>query len=275
MDAAEEPEPHEPLTIDDLARQVQLPVRTIREYHTMRLLPPPERRGRLGLYGSRHVQRLQLIARLQRRGYSLAGIRDLLGAWESGTGLSTLLGVDEGQAALDEVPLLLTRSELFQRLPALDSATLSCALQVGLVRPHGEDRFVVRSPALLDLAGDWVRAGVPLGETLDVIGVLSDDLGVLAGKLADLIVGRLWERASAGGGVDSAGGRATDLSGLLWRGRPLMLQGAASTLADRLGTALAERANTADDGGTLQAALEKIRVRALADSAGTIHRQET
>src|SRR5246127_2428962 len=109
----------EPLTIDDLARQVQLPVRTIREYHTMRLLPPPERRGRLGLYGTRHVQRLQLITRLQRRGYSLAGIRELLGAWENGTDLTTLLGVDESQAALDETPLRLTRAELFQRVPGL------------------------------------------------------------------------------------------------------------------------------------------------------------
>ena len=117
-------EADEPLTIDDLARRVQLPVRTIREYHTMRLLPPPERRGRLGMYGSRHVQRLQLIARLQRRGYSLAGIRDLLGAWESGTDLTTLLGVDESQAALDETPLRLTRAELLQRLPALDPAAL-------------------------------------------------------------------------------------------------------------------------------------------------------
>jgi len=101
-----------PLTIDDLARKVELPVRTIREYHTMRLLPPPERRGRVGLYGAAHVQRLQLIARLQRRGYSLAGIRDLLGAWENGTELAALLGVDEGHAALDETPRLLTRAEL-------------------------------------------------------------------------------------------------------------------------------------------------------------------
>src|SRR5215469_14570659 len=141
MDAEEAA--HETLTIDDLARQVQLPVRTIREYHTMRLLPPPERRGRLGLYGSRHVKRLQLIARLQQRGYSLAGIRDLLAAWESGTGLSTLLGVDEGRTAMDEAPLLLTRQELFQRLPALDPATLGRARQVGLVVPRGEDSFVV------------------------------------------------------------------------------------------------------------------------------------
>src|ERR1700758_5010650 len=119
---------HEPLTIDDLARQVQLPVRTIREYHTMRLLPPPERRGRLGLYGDRHVQRLRLITRLQRRGDSLAG------------------GRDPRRAGGDETPLFLTRAELFQRVPALAEDTLGRASRIGLVRPHGEDHFLVRSP---------------------------------------------------------------------------------------------------------------------------------
>ncbi len=259
-------ETDEPLTIDDLARRVQLPVRTIREYHTMRLLPPPERRGRLGLYGGRHVQRLRLIARLQRRGYSLAGIRDLLGAWESGTDLVTLLGVDESQAALDETPLRLTRAELLRRLPALEEATLSRAGRIGLVRPHGEDHFLVRSPALLGLVADWVRAGVPLDEVLDLIEVLADDLGALARKLADLIVERVWEPVSAAG-------RAGELPDLLRRGRPLLLQGAASTLADRLGAALAGRAGTASDGDRLLAAIDEIRVGAVADSADTIHRR--
>ena len=254
----------EPLTIDDLARRVQLPVRTIREYHTMRLLPPPERRGRLGLYGDQHIQRLRLITRLQRRGYSLAGIRDLLGAWESGTDLVTLLGV-ESPAALDETPLRLTREELFQRLPALEEATLGRASRIGLVRPHGADHFLVRSPALLGLAADLVGAGVALDEALDLIEVLADDLGALARKLADLIVERIWEPVSAVGG-------AGELTDLLRRGRPLLLQGAASALADRLGAALAERADTASDGGRLRAALDGIRVGAVADSAGTIHR---
>src|SRR5580700_2996955 len=257
----------QPLTIDDLARRVQLPVRTIREYHTMRLLPPPERQGRLGLYGGRHVQRLELIARLQRRGYSLAGIRDLLGAWESGTDLTTLLGIDQSQAALDETPLRLTREELSQRLPALDPAALSRACQIGLVRPHGEDHFVVRSPALLGLVADWVRAGVPLGQVLDVIEVLADDLGALARKLADMIVDRIWAPVSASS-------RAGELPDLLRRARPLVLQGAASTLADRLGTALAERADTTGDGGRLRAVLDDIRVGAVADSAGTIYQVE-
>ena len=258
-------ETDEPLTIDDLARRVQLPVRTIREYHTMRLLPPPERRGRLGLYGDRHIQRLRLIIRLQRRGYSLAGIRDLLAAWESGTDLVTLLGVDESQAALDETPLWLTRAELIQRLPALDEATLARAGRIRLVRPHGEDHFGVRSPALLALVADWVRVGVPLDEALDLIEVLVGDLDTLAGKLADLIVARIWEPIAAAG-------RAGELPDRLRRGRPMLLQGAASTLADRIGAALAGRAGTARDGDQLLAVLDEIRVGAVADAAGTIHR---
>jgi DNA-binding transcriptional MerR regulator len=256
----------EPLTIDDLARRVQLPVRTIREYHTMRLLPPPERRGRLGLYGDRHVQRLQLITRLQRRGYSLAGIRDLLGAWESGTDLVTLLGVDEGQAALDETPLWLTRTELFQRLPSLEEATLGRARRIGLVHAYPEDHFLVRSPALLGLAADWVRVGVPLEETLDVMEVLAEDLGTLARKLGDLIVDRVWEPVAATS-------RAGELPDLLRRARPLLLQGVASIFIDRLGAALAEHAETDSDGGRLRAALDEVRVGAVADSAGTIHRR--
>jgi DNA-binding transcriptional MerR regulator len=250
----------EPLTIDDLARTVELPVRTIREYHTMRLLPPPERRGRVGLYGSGHVQRLQLIARLQRRGYSLAGIRDLLGAWESGTDLTTLLGVDPGQAVLDETPLRLTRAELLRRLPAL-AGSLDRAIQAGLVRAHGENHVVVRSPALLSLAADWVRAGVPLAEVLGVIEVLTADLGVLARTLAELIADRIGPFAAAGAG---------ELTGLLQRGRPLLLQAAASTLADRLGAALSERAE-ADGDDRLRAALDGVRVGAVTDSDGTIH----
>jgi len=256
----------EPMTIDDLARRVELPVRTIREYHTMRLLPPPERRGRLGLYGDRHVQRLQLIARLQRRGYSLAGIRDLLGAWESGTDLTTLLGADESPAALDEPPLVLTRAELLQRLPALDSAALSRARQAGLVRWLDGDNFVIRSPALLSLVADWVRLGVPLDEALGVIEMLTGDLDALARKLAELIVERIWEPVSA---ADRAG----ELPDMLRRGRPLVLQGTATTLADRLGAAMSERADAADDGGRLRAALDDLRVGAIADSTGRIHRR--
>src|SRR5262245_64256776 len=101
MSVARDTEP-EGVTVDELARDAGLPVRTIREYQTMKLLPPPVRRGRVGLYSHDHRRRLELIARLQRRGYSLAGIKDLLEAWHAGANLHSLLGYDIGPAALDE-----------------------------------------------------------------------------------------------------------------------------------------------------------------------------
>jgi len=249
------------MTIDDLARQSQLPVRTIREYHAMRLLPAPERRGRVGIYGLRHVQRLELIARLQRRGYSLAGIRDLLAAWEAGSDLTSLLGVP-GQAALDETPVRLTSPELTARLPGLSGKLLRRACAAGLVQPDA-DGFLVRSPALLALVADGNAAGLPLAEMLDLVGTLRSELTSLSDLLADHVVDRLVPAVAPR--LDPDG-----IAALLQRGRLLLLQGVASVLADRLSAALLQRADGAEDGATIRAALERIRVGAVADSSGRI-----
>ena len=254
------------MTIDDLARRAGLPVRTIREYHTMRLLPPPARKGRIGLYSARHIQRLELIARLQRRGYSLAGIRDLLQAWDTGTGLTALLGVDRGPVALDEIPLRLTRSELSERLPGLDQATLDRAHAVGLVQPDGPSHFLVRSPALVDLAASGVRLGVSLGEMLDQIGVLTAEIDALAKRMAQPIVERICEPVT---GSD----HAADLPGFLARGRLLLLQGVASMLADRLAAALLDLADGITTGDALRAAIDHARVGVITDSAGTLQQR--
>jgi DNA-binding transcriptional MerR regulator len=254
------------MTIDDLARRAGLPVRTIREYHTMRVLPPPERQGRIGLYDAGHVQRLELIARLQHRGYSLAGIRDLLDAWDNGTELTALLGVDRGSAAPDETPLRLTSDELESRLPGLDKATLRRAQQIGLVRPDGSSHFVVRSPALIDLVADGVRLGLGLGEMLDVIGELTAGLDATAAALARSFVARIWQPVA-----DSD--RAADLPGFLVRARVLLLQGVASVLADRLAAALIQEAAASPGGAELRAALGRLSVGAIRDSSGSIRRR--
>jgi DNA-binding transcriptional MerR regulator len=255
------------LTIDDLARRARLPVRTLREYQTMRLLPAPQRRGRIGVYGERHVQRLELIARLQRRGYSLAGIKDLLGAWDRGTDLTTVLGIPAGPAALDEAPLRITRAELLERLPAFTTATLEQAADAGLVSPVDGAYLMVRSPALLGLAADGAAAGVPITVMLDLIGNLIRDVGGLARGLADIIVDKIWEPAPHTGDVE-------DLQAMLQRGRGLLLQGVASTLADQLGAALLARADHTPNGAALKEALNRVRVGVTTDAAGTIRRRD-
>jgi len=249
------------MTIDELARRAQLPVRTVREYHTLRLLPPPERRGRVGVYDPSHLRRLELIARLQRRGYSLAGIRDLLQAWATGADLTSVLGMEPGPAALDEMPLRLTGPELRDRVPALTGPALAGACEAGLVRPD-DDGFLVRSPALLALVADGTSAGIPIGDMLSLAEALRGQLGSLADTIAELIADRLLPTLRAG---QNPG----DIVPLLQRGRVLLLQAAASMLADSLAAALSQRSDGAG-GAELRAALDQIRVGAVADGAGNI-----
>jgi DNA-binding transcriptional MerR regulator len=259
--------PAEPdgITVDELARRAGLPVRTIREYQTMRVLPPPRRRGRVGLYGDEHRARLELIARLQRRGYSLAGIRDLLEAWETGANLPDLLGLDGAPAAIDEAPLRLTRRELLSRIPGFTDTTVRKAEQVGLVQADGTRHFVVRSPALLALVADGVEFGLPIDDLLDLVGVMRARLDQLAGALADALVAGVWEPLTRAG-------RTSELDAFLRRGRLLLLQGVVSTLADRVGAALLTRAGDAPAGGELRAAIDRVRVGAVADSTGAVRR---
>src|SRR3954469_15029436 len=66
------------LRVEDLAGRADVSVDTIRFYQKRRLLPPPERRGRIAWYGTEHVERLARIKDLQRRGFSLAVIRRIV-----------------------------------------------------------------------------------------------------------------------------------------------------------------------------------------------------
>jgi DNA-binding transcriptional MerR regulator len=256
------------LTIDELASQAQLPVRTLREYHSMRLLPSPERRGRVGVYGAQHVERLALIGRLQRRGYSLAGIKDLLAAWEAGGDLTTLLGVGSSLAAPDETPLRITRPELRDRLPELTDAAIGQAVAARLLVPHGDEWFLVRSPALLALVADGARAGVSLAGMLAVIASLTGGLDALAAELA----GHILEQVAPPLAVT---GDAAQLETLMQRWRVLLLQGAASMLADRLGAALLAKADGDPVGEQLRAAIGGIQIGATVNTAGTIRRHRT
>jgi DNA-binding transcriptional MerR regulator len=253
----------EELTIDELARVAQLPVRTIREYTTMRLLPAPARRGRVGVYGKVHRERLALVSRLQQRGYSLAGIRDLLASFDAGANLPALLGVDIGPGALDEVPVRLTRDELDERLPGLTATALRRATAVGLIHRQPPNAFLVRSPALLALVADGVAAGVALPAMLEIVGVLRDQLDALATNLAAHLVDDIWEPLAQGG-------RAGNIEPFLRRGRLLLLQGVASVLADRLGDALGRNARSATAGDELRAAIYRVRVGAFVDGEGNL-----
>ena len=68
----------EGMTVNDLATLVGMTARNIRSYQSRGLLFPPEIRGRKARYTGAHVARLELIASLQREGFTLAAIRRVL-----------------------------------------------------------------------------------------------------------------------------------------------------------------------------------------------------
>jgi DNA-binding transcriptional MerR regulator len=68
----------ESLTLTQLAVAVGMSARNIRAYQSRGLIHSPRIQGRVARYGGDHVARLELIASLQREGFTLAAIKRLI-----------------------------------------------------------------------------------------------------------------------------------------------------------------------------------------------------
>jgi DNA-binding transcriptional MerR regulator len=215
------------LTVDALATRAGLPTRTIREYQTMGLLPPPERRGRVGIYRAAHVHRLELIGRLQDRGYSLAGIRDLLTSWHEGHELADVLGLEPDELVhIDEPGAPATLEQLTRLLPKMVPAHLDELLDLGLVEPCGPDRYCVPSPSLLQLTADVLDAGYRPHDVLRVLAAVQQAADVVADAASALLRKRP-------PGLDDDG-----LAQLATRGRGLLAHGTGRMTIYELGRRL-------------------------------------
>lgn len=234
-----------PWSIDGLAALTGVPSRTIREYKTLGLLPAPARAGRVGMYGPEHRERLELVGRLQARGYSLAGIKDLLAAWQHGRSLAELVGA----GPFDEAPTSFTGAQLAQRLPALaEPGALAGAEAAGLIQRDRDGRWVVRSDALLTLVADLIDVGVSVTSALDAVAALRAQTRDQANLLAELFVAGVWREHDFEAALAFA-----------LRARPLISQAVASLVADALGSALLRIASLGND-PALTDLVAKLRV---------------
>ena len=163
MTTSEEEAPRE-YTIDELTAESQVPSRTIRFYQSKGALPPPQIRGRVAIYGPPHIERLKLIARLQDRGLKIDAIRDLTARIDKGeVDVNEWLGIDAQLQVpwADDQPRTATEAELYDLAGTRRPGLLGDLLRAKLVKRHG-DVFLVRSPALLQIAARLEAAGVDL-----------------------------------------------------------------------------------------------------------------
>jgi DNA-binding transcriptional MerR regulator len=92
--------------IDEMAHVAGVTARNLRAYQSLGLLAAPRLAGRVGLYDAEHLDRVRAIQRLQSRGFSLAGIKELFDAHDRGQTLEAVLGLDPSLLAASPDPLL-------------------------------------------------------------------------------------------------------------------------------------------------------------------------
>lgn len=185
------------LTIEALAREAGTATSTVRMYQTRGLLPPPVRRGRVGYYGPGHLARLRLIAQLQEEGFSLASIKRLTDAWESGRSLDDVLGLEEQiTGAWDpETPVRLQPeryAELFGD-QVVSAENFQTAVEMDLVAVE-DGEILVRSPRLLEIGAELARSGVPVDEALDELKVLQGLATSIADRFTRVFERHMWAR---------------------------------------------------------------------------------
>jgi DNA-binding transcriptional MerR regulator len=179
--------------IEELAHRAGMSVRNVRSHISRGLLPSGAMRGRSARYTTDHVDRLDLIGGLRRRGFSLAAIevlinqsatqtaeealrlyRGMLAPWEpeepveiDADALPEWLGLSPDEPAARELRAALPRIQ-----------------EAGLAEPAGTDRIRLLRP-------DLVRAGaqaVRLGMSVESVLVLHHELDRHTGRVAELFV---------------------------------------------------------------------------------------
>jgi DNA-binding transcriptional MerR regulator len=190
--AAPSPPPNE-LTIEQLAAEVGMSVRNIRNHHTRGLLPPPEVRARVGYYSAEHVERLRLILDLQADGFNLAAIERLLSGSDGLAG--RLLGLRRAVTTPFEAeqPEVITADELVKRFGELSAKDAERVRKLKLIVPLGDGSFEAPSPALLRAAEQVIALGIPLHAALSLSDRVSHDADSIARSFTKLFLRELWE----------------------------------------------------------------------------------
>lgn len=244
-----------------LSQRTGIPSRTIRYYQSEGLLPRPQRQGRDAIYGPEHVERLELIVELRDRGLTLGAIKDLVTAHHPTRTVAQWLGVDASLSvpwSHDRLKVM-SRDELRAVIGSQRRGLFADLQDAGFIRPDDSGRWMVPSPALLDLALTLQDAGIDV----EISGKLRDLLSERLAKAVDEAVKLIVERVGAGfAGRASADELETALGAL----RPIAREMTGLILAQQVERALAELVHLGP-AAVRRAARRRLR-EAAADQAG-------
>lgn len=188
--------------VEELARRTGVSVRSLRNYQSRKLLPPPDLRGRTGYYGAEHVERVRLVQQLRAAGLKLDGIARMLDS-DTSTDDQLLAFTQQARGVFTAPePVRTTVADLVERfdLGGDDAAdVLATALRLGLVREapdvdDGEPRVEVVSPDLMAAGEEAMRLlGLDAAGALDLLERLRRHADGVARLYVGLFVERVWQ----------------------------------------------------------------------------------
>ena len=221
------------LTIEQLAAEVGMSVRNIRNHQSRGLLPAPEVRARIGYYNAEHVARLRLILDLQADGFNLAAIERLMSA--SGGVAGRLLGLRNAMTTpfATEAPEVVTGEELAKRFGDVDAKTVERIRKLKLLVPLGDDRFEVPSPALMKAAEEVTALGISMHAALALVERVSRDCESISRAFVKLFLRELWQPFESAGQPDE---RWDEMIGAIDALRPIASEALLAVFKQRMTT---------------------------------------
>jgi DNA-binding transcriptional MerR regulator len=178
------------LTIDQLAQRVGMTARNIREWQTQGLVPPPERRGRIGVYSDAHVAMIDRVKRLKEDGFPLDIIRRMIDkSGESETDVRQLAAEVLSPFATTGSTTM-RRAELRGRLGESADTSLK---RLGVVSDVDADTVLVPDITTLGVIENLVAAGISLYRLVDALVEADWHQQAVAKLFLDAYVDDVWQ----------------------------------------------------------------------------------
>ncbi len=180
-------------TIDELARAADSTVRNIRAYQDKGILPPPFKKGRVGLYTTAHLTRLKLITDLLERGFSMSNIKEMINAWQKGQDIGLLFGLEQilSEPWSEELEEIITLDQLIQLFgETMDPAEMSEALNVAVsinILSVSNNTLKIKKPEMFKAGVILFNAGVPIMDILKMAQYMEEYVDNIAKKMVSTV----------------------------------------------------------------------------------------
>jgi DNA-binding transcriptional MerR regulator len=180
------------LTIDQLAQRTGMSTRNIRAHQSRGLLVPPTLRGRTGYYTDAHVERIELIQRLQADGFSLALIKRLLrSARDSTEEVQRFSDALHGPFG-DEQPRVVDLSELQASFRSTSTDLFRQLESLRVLRALGNGKVELATPQAFDGAEVLSDLGVSAEELVDGLAEAHPHVEAVARICLRMFLDHVW-----------------------------------------------------------------------------------